>query len=113
MRLVYGAASPYLAFAPLLRLFVLAFLLQYLATVVGAYEGGLSRPKTYMWVQIVSTAILLTAGVWFIRVFGVAGAVDAMFLASAARLVTFLLLAWAADRPHISLRNALMEPSHE
>jgi O-antigen/teichoic acid export membrane protein len=113
MRLVYGAASPYLGFAPLLRIFVVTFLLQYLATVVGAYEGGMSRPKTYMWVQIVSTAILLTAGVWLIRSFGVAGAVYAMFLASIARLVTFLLLAWAADRPHLPLHSSLMEPSHE
>ena len=113
MRLVYGAASPYLGLAPLLRLFVLAFILQYLATVVGAYEGGMSRPRTYMWVQVVSTMILLTAGVLLIRTLGIAGAVDAMFLASAARLITFLVLAWAADRPHLALHNSLMEASHE
>ncbi|HEY0758397.1 MAG TPA: hypothetical protein VGD59_03975 [Acidisarcina sp.] len=98
MRIVYGVSSPYLTLAPLMRPFVFAFTLQYLATVVGAYEGGMSRPKTYMWVQILSTALLLTIGIVLIRLYGVKGAVDAMVLASATRLLTFLLLARAADR---------------
>jgi O-antigen/teichoic acid export membrane protein len=113
MRLVYGAASPYLNLAPLLRPFAFAFLLQYLATVVGAYEGGMARPKTYMWVQIVSTGILLTAGVALIRMFSITGAVEAMVLASAARLVTFLLLARAADRPLFTITDSILEPSHD
>jgi O-antigen/teichoic acid export membrane protein len=88
-------------------------LLQYLATVVGAYEGGMARPKTYMWVQIVSTGILLTAGVALIRMFSITGAVEAMVLASAARLVTFLLLARAADRPLFTITDSILEPSHD
>lgn len=98
MRLVYGAASPYLAFAPLLRPFVLAFAIQYVATVVGAYEGGMSRPRTYLWVQIAGTVLLLTAGLLMIRGYGIAGAVYAMLLAATARLLVFLLCASIADR---------------
>lgn len=98
MRLVYGAASPYLGFAGLLRPFVLAFAIQYVATVVGAYEGGMSRPRTYLWVQMAGTFLLLTAGLLLIRSFGVAGAVYAMLLAASARLVVFMLCAYVADQ---------------
>ncbi|WP_263381267.1 MATE family efflux transporter [Granulicella arctica] len=98
MKLVYGGASPYTLLSPLLRIFVAAFALQYIATVVGAYEGGMSRPKTYMWVQVMGTGLLLTVGVAMIFRFGVTGAVSAMFVASAARLVTFLVLAHQADK---------------
>ena len=98
MRLVYGASSPYLHLAPLLGPFVLAFALQYLATVVGAYEGGMERPKTYMWVQVAGTGALLTLGIGLIHFYGIAGAVTAMVIASAARLLTFIVLSRAADR---------------
>jgi O-antigen/teichoic acid export membrane protein len=98
MHLVYGAGSAYLPLAPLLRPFVLAFALQYLATVIGAYEGGMERPKTYMWVQIAGTGVLVTAGVGLIYAYGVKGAVLGMLLASAIRFVTFALISRAADR---------------
>ena len=98
MKFVYGAASPYLVFAGLLRPFVLAFAVQYVATVVGAYEGGMSRPRTYLWVQVAGTVLLLTAGLWLIRSFGIAGAVYAMLLAASARLLVFVLCAHAGDR---------------
>lgn len=98
MHLVYGATSSYLVFAPLLRPFVLAFAVQYLATVVGAYEGGMSRPRTYLWVQIAGTLLLLTVGLLLIRSFGIAGAVYAMLLAATARLIVFLFCAHLADR---------------
>ncbi len=114
MSLVYGKSSPYLYLAPLLRVFVTAFVLQYLATVVGAYEGGMSRPKTYMWVQLMGTGLLLTAGVFIIYRFGIAGAVYAMLLASAARLLTFLFLSHFADKGSgnaVALADPVMETS--
>ena len=74
MRLFYGAFSPYLAYSGLLRPLVAAFALQYVATVIGAYEGGLARPKTYMWVQVVSVPILVSLGTLLIWKMGVAGA---------------------------------------
>jgi succinoglycan biosynthesis protein ExoM len=98
MHFVYGAQSAYLPLAPLLRPFVLAFALQYLATVIGAYEGGMERPKTYMWVQIAGTGVLVTAGVLLIYVYGIKGAVLGMLLASATRFVTFAVVSRAADR---------------
>jgi O-antigen/teichoic acid export membrane protein len=98
MHLVYGVKSVYLPLAPLLRPFVLAFVLQYLATVVGAYEGGMARPKTYMWVQIAGTGVLLSAGVLLIYVYGIEGAVMGMLLASATRFITFALISRATDR---------------
>jgi O-antigen/teichoic acid export membrane protein len=98
MHLVYGARSAYLPLAPLLRPFVVAFALQYLATVIGAYEGGMARPKTYMWVQVAGTGVLMTLGVGLIYTFGVEGAVTGMLLASATRFITFALISRAADR---------------
>jgi succinoglycan biosynthesis protein ExoM len=98
MHIVYGARSSYLPLAPLLRPFVLAFTLQYLATVIGAYEGGMERPKTYMWVQIAGTGVLVTAGVLLIYMHGIEGAVLGMLLASATRFVTFALISRATDR---------------
>ena len=76
---------------------MIGFILQYLATVVGAYEGGMSRPKTYMWVQMLGTGFLLSAGTGLIFLFDVTGAVIAMSLASAVRLIAFVLLAHVAD----------------
>lgn len=113
MRLVYGPTSPYPLLSPLLRVFVLAFVLQYLATVVGAYEGGMSRPKTYMWVQVMGTGILLTFGVLMIYHFGIAGAVSAMLLASAVRMAIFLFLSYRADKNFNSTKLCLAEPFME
>ncbi len=98
MRLVYGSASPYLPLAWLLRIFVVAFVIQYLATVAGAYEGGMSRPKTYMWVQMMGTGFLLAIGTLLIYRFGIEGAVVAMLLASLVRLIAFLVLSHFADK---------------
>ena len=104
MRLAYGASSPYLGLAGLLRPFALAFTVQYIATVVGAYEGGMSRPRTYLWVQVASIGVLATAGLLLIRFYGVMGAVMAMLLTAFVRLVIFLLCAHMADRK--SLRSS-------
>ena len=109
MRWVYGHGSPYLPLAWLLRFFVVAFVLQYLATVVGAYEGGMSRPKNYMWLQAMGTGFLLILGSLKIYKFGIAGAVIAMLLASAIRLVTFLLLAHIADKSAAAIRPVLAD----
>ena len=109
MRLVYGAHSPYLSLAWLLRIFVVAFVAQYLATVVGAYEGGMSRPKTYMWVQVMGTGFLLIVGALMIYRYGIAGAVIAMLLASAIRLAAFLLLAHLADKSATPAESPLTE----
>jgi O-antigen/teichoic acid export membrane protein len=103
MRLVYGAASPYLAFAPMLRLMMSAFCVQYVATVVGAYEGGRGRPKSYMWSQIVSIAVLLTAGTALMWTHGVAGAALTMVLVSLVRLVSFVYISWSADHAPLQL----------
>jgi O-antigen/teichoic acid export membrane protein len=110
MHLVYGDKSTYLSLAPLLRPFVVAFALQYMATVIGAYEGGMARPKNYMWVQVAGTGVLLTLGVLMIYLDGVEGAVLAMLLASATRLITFALVSRAADqRMHLSEPDSCLE----
>ncbi len=98
MRMAYGPTSPYLSLAGLLRPFALAFTVQYFAAVVGAYEGGMSRPRTYFWVQIASTGVLASAGLLLIHLFSVQGAVFAMLLAAVVRLIMFVLCATAADR---------------
>lgn len=98
MHYVYGAHSPYLPFAPLLRIFTFAFIFQYAATVLGAYEGGMGRPQSYMWTQLLSTAALLTGGVYLIHRYGIAGAVYAMLLAAALRFAGFLALSRAQDK---------------
>jgi O-antigen/teichoic acid export membrane protein len=110
MHLVYGAKSAYIPLAPLLRPFVAAFALQYLATVVGAYEGGMARPKTYMWVQIAGTGVLGTLGILLIYAYGIQGAVTGMLLASATRFVAFALISRAADqRMLLAGSNSCME----
>ena len=98
MSAVYGAHSPYLPLAPLLRIFSLTFLLQFLATLIGAYEGGLSRPKTYMFAQIASLSILVLTGLVLMKFYGIAGAVYAGALAAAARMLTFMILSRKSDR---------------
>lgn len=103
MRWVYGIHSPYLTLAGLLPWLVLAFALQYLATVVGAYEGGMSRPKTYMWVQVAGTGVLLLICALAIPRIGIPGAIAAMVLASAARLAVFIILSRSADREILNL----------
>ncbi len=108
MHLVYGAKSAYLPLAPLLRPFVLAFLLQYLATVIGAYEGGMSRPKSYMWVQIAGTGVLVTAGVLLIYAYGIEGAVMGMLLASATRFITFALISRARRPTNACIRSQFL-----
>jgi O-antigen/teichoic acid export membrane protein len=98
MAVVYGGHSPYLPLAPLLRILSLTFLLQFLATLVGAYEGGLSRPKTYMFAQIASLSVLVSTGVVLMKLYGIAGALYAGLLAAAARMLTFIILSRRADR---------------
>lgn len=102
MRTVYGAHSPYLVLAVYIRLFVLGYAIQYLVTVLGAYEGGMSRPMTYMWIQVAGAAVLLSAGIYFIYRSGIAGAVLAMVVAGATRLVALVILSRAGDRKLMS-----------
>jgi O-antigen/teichoic acid export membrane protein len=97
MAIVYGKHSPYLPLSPLLRIFTLTFLLQFLATLIGAYEGGLSRPRTYMFAQIVSLGILATSGVILMKMYGITGAIYAGAIAAAARMFTFIVLSRRAD----------------
>jgi O-antigen/teichoic acid export membrane protein len=87
----------------MLRLMVSAFCVQYVATVVGAYEGGRGRPKSYMWSQIVSIAVLLTAGTALMWTHGVAGAALTMVLVSLVRLVSFVYISWSADHAPLQL----------
>ena len=92
MALIYGHASPYLRFAPLLRILAATIVFDYISTVVGAFEGGNGRPRTYMQVQLLAVSTLLLCGVFLIRSFGVKGAVLSVLVISMARLVAFLLL---------------------
>ncbi len=98
MSAVYGAHSPYLSLATLLRILSLTFTLQFFATLLGAYEGGLSRTKTYMFAQIASLAVLVPTGALLMKLYGIAGAVWAGALAALARMVTFMILSHRADR---------------
>lgn len=98
MKLAYGPTSPYLVLAPLLRIFAGTFLLQFLATLIGAYEGGLARPQTYMYVQIASFVALATVGTYLIHAYGVSGAVLAGLVAAAVRMVFFWAKSRHADR---------------
>ena len=98
MSVVYGAHSPYLPLAPLLRILAFTFLLSFLATLIGAYEGGLSRPKTYMFAQIASLSVLVVTGLLLIKLYGIAGALYAGALAATARMLTFIVLSRRADR---------------
>jgi O-antigen/teichoic acid export membrane protein len=98
MHRFYGAASPYLALAPMLRLLILSFGLQYIATVIGAYEGGMSRPNSYLWIQVASIAALAIVAVPLIYRYGIQGAVIGILVASAIRLISSILISWNADR---------------
>jgi glycosyltransferase involved in cell wall biosynthesis/O-antigen/teichoic acid export membrane protein len=109
MHHAYGEHTSYGALAPLLRPFVIAFVIQYLATVIGAYEGGMSRPKTYMWVQIASTAIILGVGIPLIMRWGIRGAVYTMLAASLARLCAFAAMAQSNDRRILEEASAKMK----
>jgi O-antigen/teichoic acid export membrane protein len=98
MVIAYGPHSPYLQMAPLLRIVTVTFVLQFLAVLIGAYEGGMSRPKTYMFAQISCLIVLATIGVGAMYKFGVSGAVYAGVIAALARLITFIVLSRRADR---------------
>ncbi len=104
MAAVYGRNSPYLSLAPLLRVFTLTFLLQYVASVVGGYEGGLARPQSYVYSQVCCLAILGTIGIVFIRMFGVPGAVYGCMLAAAGRMLAYV---WSSI--HFDRRSELVQ----
>jgi O-antigen/teichoic acid export membrane protein len=97
MSLVYGAQSPYLSLAFVLPVLAGSYVLQYLVTVAGAYEGGMARPKSYLWIQIAGTAVLLGAGVPLIWKWGPMGAAIALLAASFVRLVTCVLVSYCED----------------
>jgi O-antigen/teichoic acid export membrane protein len=92
MSVIYGHASPYLRFAPLMRILAPTIVFDYLSTVIGAFEGGNGRPRTFMQVQLLAVSTLLLCGVFLIRSFGVRGAVLSVLFISVARFVAFLLL---------------------
>lgn len=97
MTLAYGSHSPYLGLAPLLRIIAFTFAVQYFATIVGAYEGGMSRPRSYMYSQVAGLILLITLGSLLMRLYGVTGAAYAGLIAASARLVTFVSLSRSAD----------------
>ena len=98
MNMAYGHTSPYLSLAPLLRIFTITSVLLYLATLIGAYEGGLGRPKTYMYCQMAGFAALLTGGTLLIYRCNVRGAVFAGAIVAAVRMTAYYLLSRRADR---------------
>ena len=110
MSFVYGAHSPYVPFAALLRLMVITFGVQYAATVVGAYEGGRGRPKSYMWSQFASIGILVTLGTLLISRLGVMGAALAIGLASVVRVASLLYFSWSADHVYLELAPDHLDP---
>lgn len=106
MRMLYGSGNPYLQFATLLPLFIGAYAIQYVATVIGAYEGGMSRPQTYFYVQAISTVALIALALPLVQQYGVKGAVIAVFGFSLFRLASFATFSAVADRQPKSLPRA-------
>lgn len=98
MRLVYGAGSGYLALAPLLRVLVCGLLFQYFTSLIGAYEGGMGRPQTYLVVQIFGTATVVSAGLYLIHRLSVVGAIYTLLITSLVRLLVFATFSYRADR---------------
>ena len=98
MRHLYGQATPYLHLASLLPIFITAYAIQYVATVIGAYEGGMSRPQTYFRVQSLSTVALALLAVPLVRHDGVRGAIFAVLGFSIFRLISFALFSFHLDR---------------
>ncbi len=112
MRTVYGASSPYLYLSGLLPIFIGSFAIQYVATVVGAYEGGMSRPETYFKVQSSSTVLLAIVAVVAIRLYGVPGAVAAMLLCSVFRLIASTAFSLHADRRSLASKTRTLTTDH-
>ena len=98
MRLIYGASTPYLHLATLLPIVVAAYAIQYIATVIGAYEGGMSRPQTYLYVQSLSTIALAALCFPLTRSYGIRGTVWAVAAFSVFRVVLFALFSASAER---------------
>jgi O-antigen/teichoic acid export membrane protein len=109
MLLVYGYNSPYLALAPFLRVFSVTFVLQFIGSVIGGYEGGLARPRSYMYSQFCCLGVLATAGLLLIYFYGIAGAVYASLIAAAARMLGFLYVSIRSDRSHKAVAASLQE----
>lgn len=95
---LYGKATPYLHLAGLLPIFITAYAIQYVATVIGAYEGGMSRPQTYFRVQSLSTVALALLAIPLVRHDGVRGAIFAVLGFSIFRLISFALFSFHLDR---------------
>ena len=109
MLLVYGQRSPYLTLAPLLRVFTITFVLQFIGSVIGGYEGGLARPRSYMYSQFCCLGTLATGGLLLIYLYGIAGAVYAGLIAAAARMLGFLYISIRSDRSHKATAVSLQE----
>jgi O-antigen/teichoic acid export membrane protein len=98
MLMVYGQRSPYVALAPLLRIFAITFMLQFTGNTVGAYEAAMARPQAYMYSQFSCLATLGTVGLLLIRLYGISGAVYAGLIAAAARLLGFFPISARSSR---------------
>jgi O-antigen/teichoic acid export membrane protein len=106
LRLAYGKTSPYLGEAPLLRVFVLSVVLQWVASCIGAYEGGRGRTRSYFFAQLFNLVSLLTAGWFFIANFGIRGAVGSAILASGVRAAVTWWLSRGHDRVELAAVRA-------
>lgn len=70
----YGASSSYAGLAGLLRIFVIAYLFAYVASVLGGLLNGLERPKSVFVAQLVATCAGLGLGLPLIAGSGLVGA---------------------------------------
>jgi O-antigen/teichoic acid export membrane protein len=87
LRLFYGAGSPYLDLSGILRLFVLAYLIGYLANLMVVILNSLERTRVAFLSQLASAITTIVIGLPLVIWGGIAGATAAGGLTSLTRLM--------------------------
>jgi O-antigen/teichoic acid export membrane protein len=87
LRLFYGASSPYLGLSDILRLFVLSYLIGYLANFMVVILNSLERTRVAFLSQLASATTTIVIGLPLVIWGGIAGATAAGGLTSLTRLM--------------------------
>lgn len=83
---IYGRQSPYLSLENLLRVYVLAYVMYYLSTVVTAYLAGLEYARAWLMVETVAATTAVCVGYPLTARLGTSGAVAGVAVVCAVRL---------------------------
>lgn len=100
MRILFGEGTPYVAYANLLRLYVLSYSIVFVNAVAAATLGGLERPRYGFIAQLVNAVLSIAVGLPLTWLYGLPGLIVGGLMSIAGVLVAHVYF----------LRRAFREP---